>query len=110
MSGQPENPPRYLHATRETSLMNFATLQQAVGARRASDRVINFIEAGSSERPLRFSDLHERAAGMLFHLQKRGATSGSETILLVDRNEQFIDVFWACILGGIIVVPLAPGA
>nr|AEQ20467.1 acyl-CoA synthetase [uncultured bacterium CSL142] len=30
-------------------------------------------------------------------------------ILLVERNNQFIDTFWACVMGGIIVVPLAPG-
>jgi acyl-CoA synthetase (AMP-forming)/AMP-acid ligase II len=31
-------------------------------------------------------------------------------ILLLDSNAQFIDAFWACMLGNIIAVPLAPGA
>jgi acyl-CoA synthetase (AMP-forming)/AMP-acid ligase II len=31
-------------------------------------------------------------------------------ILLLDSNAQFVDAFWACILGNIIAVPLAPGA
>jgi acyl-CoA synthetase (AMP-forming)/AMP-acid ligase II len=29
---------------------------------------------------------------------------------LLDSNAQFVDVFWACILGNLIAVPLAPGA
>ena len=30
-------------------------------------------------------------------------------ILLLDSNAQFVDAFWACMLGNIIAVPLAPG-
>ncbi len=28
-------------------------------------------------------------------------------ILLLDSNAQFVDVFWACMLGNLIAVPLA---
>jgi polyketide synthase PksJ len=30
-------------------------------------------------------------------------------ILLLDSNAQFVDAFWACVLGNIIAVPLAAG-
>lgn len=89
--------------------MNFATLGEALGARRSSHHAVHFIEGDNAERTLPFGELYSRALGLLHHFQAWGARPGSEMILLVDRNEQFIDAFWACVLGGIIVVPLAPG-
>ena len=38
-----------------------------------------------------------------------GAKPGDKLILFLADNEQFIDAFWAAILGGIIPVPVAPG-
>ena len=90
--------------------MNFTTLNEALTARRSSDHAIHYIEGESNERTLPFSALYSRAAGLLHHFQSCGAGPGSEMILLLDRNEQFIDAFWACMLGNIIAVPLAPGA
>ena len=89
--------------------MDFTTLQQALAARRTSSRTINYIEGDSNEQALPFSEIYARALGLLHHFQSHGAGPGSEMILLLDRNEQFIDTFWACMLGGIIAVPLAPG-
>ena len=89
--------------------MNFATLGEALGARRSSHQAVHFIEGDNAERTLPFGELYSRALGLLHHFQACGARPGSEMILLVNRNEQFIDAFWACVLGGIIVVPLAPG-
>ena len=89
--------------------MNFPTLSEALAARRTSSRMINYIEGENIERTLRFADIYERAVGLLHHFQSCGAVPGSEMILLLDRNEQFIDAFWACLLGGIIAIPLAPG-
>ena len=90
--------------------MKFATLKDALIERRASKRTIHYIEGESNERQLPFSELHSRALGLLHHFQACGTTPGSEMILLVDSNAQFIDAFWACVLGNIIAVPLAPGA
>src|SRR5262249_49933603 len=44
-----------------------------------------------------------------YHLQKLGARRGDKLILFLNNNEQFIDVFWAAILGGIVPVPVALG-
>ena len=90
--------------------MNFATLNEALAARRSSNRAIHYIDGENNERTLPFSQFHARASGLLHHFQSCGASPGSEMVLLVDRNEQFIDAFWACVLGNIIAVPLAPGA
>ncbi len=90
--------------------MNFATLNEALAARRSSNRTIHYLEGDHYERTRPFSEFYTRALGLLHHFQSCGAGPGSEMILLVDRNEQFVDAFWACVLGGIIAMPLAPGA
>ena len=90
--------------------MNFTTLGDAIAARRASHRALCFIEGENDERTLPFAQLYTHALGLLHHFQSRGADAGSEMILLLDSNAQFIDAFWAGVLGNIILVPLAPGA
>ena len=90
--------------------MKFATLNDALVERRSSTRTIHYIEGENNERTLPFADLHSRALGLLHHFQACGATPGSEMILLLDSNAQFVDAFWACILGNLIAVPLAAGA
>ena len=90
--------------------MKFSTLCDALIERRSSQRKIHYIEGENNERELPFGELYTRALGLLHHFQACGATPGSEMILLLDNNAQFVDAFWACILGNIIAVPLAPGA
>ena len=89
--------------------MKFRTLCEALAARCTSDRTVGYIEGDTEDISLPLSDIHARAVGLLHHFQSRGARAGTQMLLLLDRNEQFIDAFWACILGGIIVIPLAPG-
>ena len=60
-------------------------------------------------RDVSFAELHERALGILYHLQRLGAKRGDKLILFLSNNEQFIDAFWAAILGGIVPVPVALG-
>jgi acyl-CoA synthetase (AMP-forming)/AMP-acid ligase II len=91
-------------------MIEFNTLNDALAARRNSTRVIDFIEGEHDERRLPVSNLWGRALGLLQHFQACGAKPGSEMLLLVESNQQFIDAFWACVLGGIVVVPVAPGA
>ena len=86
-----------------------ATLTHALTAAAATSRGINFIAGEANERRVPYSRLRERAMGILGLLQKVGAAPETETILLVDGLEPFVDAFWACVLGRIVVVPLAPG-
>jgi acyl-CoA synthetase (AMP-forming)/AMP-acid ligase II len=60
-------------------------------------------------RSVSFADLHQRALGILHHLQRLGARPGDKLILLLTGNEPFIDAFWGALLGGIVPVPVAPG-
>jgi acyl-CoA synthetase (AMP-forming)/AMP-acid ligase II len=85
------------------------TLTHALAAAAASTRGVNFIAGEANERHVSYSRMRERAMGVLGHLQGVGAAPATETIILVDGPEPFVDAFWACVLGRIIAVPLAPG-
>ena len=46
-----------------------------------------------------YGEVYERALGILHHLQAHGARRGDKLIMFLSNNEQFIDAFWAAILG-----------
>ncbi len=83
------------------------TLTQALDANTDNAYRIHYIRSQNDESDVGFTDLKQRALGILFHLQKSGLRAGDECILLTDNNEFFIDAFWACLYGGIVPVPVA---
>jgi acyl-CoA synthetase (AMP-forming)/AMP-acid ligase II/acyl carrier protein len=85
------------------------TLTEVIENNRAVPRVLTYLEGENDTQEVPFAELYERALGILFHLQRIGARRGDKLILLLANNEQFIDVFWAAILGGIVPVPVALG-
>src|SRR6185295_2341648 len=85
------------------------TLTELIEGNRTADRSIVYLEGENEERSVSFGELHERALGILYHLQKLGAKRGDKLILFLGNNEQFIDAFWAAVLGGIVPVPIALG-
>lgn len=72
-------------------------------------RSVTFIEAAEDEVTIAYDELRDRALGVLHHFQEAGVRPGDELILFTQGNEQFVDAFWACILGGIVPVPVAVG-
>ncbi|HEX3836099.1 MAG TPA: non-ribosomal peptide synthetase [Steroidobacteraceae bacterium] len=86
-----------------------ATLTELIAANRKVARSITYLEGEQNERSVSFGDLHTRALGILYHLQKLGAQRGDHLILFLGDNEPFIDAFWGALLGGIIPVPVALG-
>jgi len=89
--------------------MPLPTLTHALDAAAATSRGVNFIAGEANERRLPYATLRSRAQGVLGHLQAAGAAPETQTIILVDGLEPFVDAFWGCILGRIVAVPLAPG-
>lgn len=85
------------------------TLTELLETNRKATRHITYLEGENESREVTFAELYERAVGILYHLQRMGAKRGDKLILLLANNEQFIDGFWAAILGGIIPVPVATG-
>ena len=90
-------------------MIKAATLTEVLEANRAFPRGITYLEGENESRSVSSGELYERALGILHHLQRLGARRGDKLILFLGNNEQFIDVFWAAILGGIVPVPVALG-
>ena len=90
-------------------MLKAKTLTELIEGNRNVPRSITYLEGENDSREVTFGELYERAAGILYHLQRIGARRGDKLILLLANNEQFVDAFWAAILGGIIPVPVAPG-
>lgn len=89
--------------------MQARTLTELMALNRAAPRAITYHSGENESRRVTFAELHDRALGILFHLQQLGAKPGDRMILLLNNNEQFIDAFWAAVLGGIVPVPVAIG-
>src|SRR5689334_8643681 len=93
-----------------TSTMTQAeTLAELLTKNRAVKRSVTYLEGENQERVVAYGELYERALGILFHLQKLGAKPGDKLIIYLANNEQFLDAFWAGMLGGIVPVPVALG-
>ena len=88
---------------------NVTTLIELIEANRSFARNLTYLEAENDTHTVSFAELYERALGILYHLQRLGARRGDKLIVFLGNNEQFIDVFWAAILGGIVPVPVALG-
>ena len=90
--------------------MNDATtLTELIEANRTRPHRITYLEGENQTRAVSFAELYERSLGILYHLQRLGARRGDKLILFLTDNEQFIDAFWAAVLGGIVPVPVALG-
>ncbi len=90
--------------------LNASTLVEALRNSARGGRSITYINGKADERVLSYRELWERASRLLGYLRRHQATPGNELILFVESNEEFVDVFWASLLGGIVAVPLAIGA
>jgi len=90
-------------------VVSYETLLDVLERNRDIDRSICYLRAGAVERKLPYWVLHERALGILYHLQLLGLRPGDRMILFLDDNEQFIDAFWAATAGNFVAVPLSVG-
>jgi acyl-CoA synthetase (AMP-forming)/AMP-acid ligase II len=88
---------------------NATTLAELLEANRRQPGKITYLEGEHDAREVSYEELYERALGILHHLQRLGARRGDKLILFLGSNEQFIDAFWAALLGGIVPVPVALG-
>lgn len=89
--------------------MRFDTLHDILPATARDDRQITLIEGDKEQRVLSFQRLRQRALAVLGALQRQSIAPGDPVILCLADNERFLEMFWACVLGGIVPVPLAPG-
>src|SRR5262245_24450234 len=92
-----------------TTMTKAETLAELLTNNRTVKRSVTYLEGENAERVVGYGELYERALGILFHLQKLGAKPGDKLIIYLANNEQFLDAFWAGMLGGIVPVPVALG-
>jgi acyl-CoA synthetase (AMP-forming)/AMP-acid ligase II/thioesterase domain-containing protein len=64
--------------------------------------------AGESTRLQTYPELVDEARRLLTGLREQGLRAGDKVALLVERPQEFITVFWACLLGGLVPCPLVP--
>lgn len=89
--------------------MRYSTLPEALDDLAGMDRLIRLIDRNGRETSSDFAALRARALNLLHHFQSRGVEPGDEMMLVLNRNDAFLDAYWACLYGGIVPVPLAPG-
>ncbi|KOR90717.1 gramicidin biosynthesis protein [Paenibacillus solani] len=73
--------------------------------RKENDAGILFCESGQ-ERYLSYGQLLSMAGRALHLLREQGLLPGDFAVLQTEDNERFILLFWACVLGGIVPVPI----
>jgi amino acid adenylation domain len=95
---------------RVNDMQDFKTLTELLVARKNEEqRGITFILDSNKEEFVSYKDLYYKALKLLGSLQKYGFRPGDKVIFQIDDNRSFINSFWACILGGMIPVPMAIG-
>ena len=90
--------------------MRFTNLTEILEERKTlGDIGITFIDGNHEEELLSYQALYHAALKALSVLQGHGMQPKDELVLQIGDNKTFIIVFWACILGGIIPVPVSVG-
>lgn len=86
----------------------FSNLAEALECRAKSSKGITFISE-KEDKFISYNVLYEKARKALKLLQQKGLNKNSQLIIQIENNENYLVLFWACILGGIIPVPISPG-
>ncbi|HEY8344958.1 MAG TPA: SDR family NAD(P)-dependent oxidoreductase [Bacillota bacterium] len=73
------------------------------------DRGVTFIEGDNDEVFLSYQELFNKAIHLLGYLQAKGVKPTEEVVFQIEDNSSFICLFYACLLGGFIPVPVTVG-
>ncbi len=77
-------------------------------AREHPDHGLRTIGVDGSEQFLSYPELLASADRILGGLRRAGLRAGDRVLFQFIHNRDFLNAFWACILGGFVPVPLAP--
>ncbi|MBD0260445.1 MAG: non-ribosomal peptide synthetase, partial [Cytophagales bacterium] len=78
--------------------------------RRVEDKGVTFIQSGTESRFMSYQKLYAEALRTLGGFQAQGVRAGDEIVFQLEEEAQFLVAFWACLLGGMLPVPLSVGA
>lgn len=87
----------------------YKTLVDAIVERAGSEQSITFITGQDAHDIVSFARMYQRACARLAVFQAAGIQSGHHLIIQCNDNALFIEGFWACLLGGIVAVPVSGG-
>ncbi|MET1168196.1 hypothetical protein ABWV16_24450, partial [Bacillus velezensis] len=88
----------------------FQTLVDIIRDRgKITDRGIRFMDADKRDNFISYHQLFTEAQGYLGYLQAIGIKPKQEIIFQIQENKRFLVAFWACILGGMIPIPVSIG-
>ncbi|WP_265445534.1 non-ribosomal peptide synthetase [Acetivibrio straminisolvens] len=91
-------------------MCGYKTLTDMIVSRGSEDKKgITFILSDTEECFVSYKNLYLSALNLLHRLQSAGFKPKDEVIFQIDDNQKFILTFWACILGGMIPVPVTTG-
>jgi len=89
--------------------MRYKNLLELLDQAKESKAGITFIKDSDEEEFMSYRQLHEQSRKILCSLKKEGLQKGCELIFQIEDEKTFILVFWACVFGGIIPVPVTMG-
>ena len=87
----------------------FNSLVDVLQARANSTHSIHIIEGQDTSHSVRLSEMLQRATQRLSAFQAAGVKAGDYLVVQSNDIALFLEGFWACVLGGIVAVPLAGG-
>lgn len=70
------------------------------------DKGVTFIGESKEDKFVSYKDLYHSALKHLSFLYSQNVKCGDKLIFQIENNHDFVVSFWACLLGGIIPVPL----
>lgn len=79
-------------------------------AKEAPNKGITYIDADGNEQFQSYPELLTEAQRVLTGLRNLGLKAGDKVILQIEKNENYIPIFWGCVLGGIVPLGLAIAA
>ncbi|TCL57621.1 acyl-CoA synthetase (AMP-forming)/AMP-acid ligase II [Kineothrix alysoides] len=85
----------------------FDSLIDMMSSNKSEDIGITFILSEEKEKFVSYNALYEKALRLLYVLQSKGIKPGEKIIIQIEDQEKYIYSLWACIMGGIIPVPLS---
>ncbi|WP_167956552.1 non-ribosomal peptide synthetase [Anaerosporobacter faecicola] len=90
-------------------MINEDNLSRCLLSASTKEKGITFIKEDGIDEYISYKQVYVRAKELLYSLRNRGISADNEVILQIDDHADFIYLFWACILGGIVPVPLHVG-
>ena len=75
--------------------------------REHGDKTVELVDFEGAVRSMDYATLLCRAEALLARLRAAGLQSGDQVFLPVSLTESFLEIFWACVLGGVVAVPVA---